>query len=195
VGRHRHEVVDAFRHRVLQIRNPDLADDGISRALARTGQHMNIWHGQAVFRTVARLGQTNFSIFLTWSREYRRPAELSIAAAAGYCFHNFGMPSKNIPQRQFLEPGIKNADDAISVRMAKAGQGALDGKEEEVLNNMNAVGVIAASSVKSKITAGPFVPLGESTLAARRRRGRTGTKPLIDTGQLRNSISYVIRAK
>ena len=115
-------------------------------------------------------------------------------AAIGY-IHNFGMPSKNIPQRQFLEPGIKNADDAISVRMAKAGQGALDGKEEEVLNNMNAVGVIAASSVKSKITAGPFVPLGESTLAARRRRGRTGTKPLIDTGQLRNSISYVIRAK
>ena len=44
VGRHRHEVVDAFRHRVLQIRNPDLADNGVTRA--RTGQHMDIWHGQ-----------------------------------------------------------------------------------------------------------------------------------------------------
>jgi hypothetical protein len=33
-----------FRQRVLQIGNPDLADDGVSRALARTGRHMDIWH-------------------------------------------------------------------------------------------------------------------------------------------------------
>src|SRR6185437_7796963 len=46
VGRHRHEVVDAFRHRVLQIRNPDLADYGVGRALARSGKHMDVWHGQ-----------------------------------------------------------------------------------------------------------------------------------------------------
>ena len=42
VGRHHPEVVDAFRGRVLQIRKPDLADDWISRALARTGEHMEI---------------------------------------------------------------------------------------------------------------------------------------------------------
>jgi hypothetical protein len=42
VGRHHPEVVDAFRCRVLQIRKPDLADDWISRALARTGEDMEI---------------------------------------------------------------------------------------------------------------------------------------------------------
>jgi hypothetical protein len=42
VGRHHPEVVDAFRCRVLQIRKPDLPDDWISRALARTGEDMEI---------------------------------------------------------------------------------------------------------------------------------------------------------
>jgi len=61
VGRHHPEVVDTFRYRVLQIRKPDLADDWISRALARTGEHMEIWHSKppsAVLRTVAKLALT-----------------------------------------------------------------------------------------------------------------------------------------
>jgi hypothetical protein len=33
------------------------------------------------------------------------------------------------------------------------------------------------------------------TLERRRAKGRTGTKPLIDTGQLRNAITYVLRKK
>ena len=115
-------------------------------------------------------------------------------AALGY-IHNFGLPSKNIPQRQFLEPGILNASDGISVRMEKAAQGALDGDSTAVKNNLSATGIIATSSVKMKISSNIPPPLAESTLAARRRRGRTGTKTLIDTGQLRNSISFVIRPK
>ena len=42
MGRHHPEVVDAFRCRVLQLRKPDLPDDWISRALARTGEDMEI---------------------------------------------------------------------------------------------------------------------------------------------------------
>jgi hypothetical protein len=50
--------------------------------------------------------------------------------------------------------------------------------------------------VRAFITAGQgFAPLAAATLAARRRKGRTGTKPLIDTGQLRRAITYVLRRK
>lgn len=115
-------------------------------------------------------------------------------AALGY-IHNFGSPAQNIPARQFLEPGIKDAQDGITVRMTKAAQGALDGQPDVVKNNLNAVGIIASSSVKLKINSNIPPPLGASTLAARRRRGRTGTHTLVDTGQLRNSISYVIRPR
>jgi len=47
--------------------------------------------------------------------------------------------------------------------------------------------------VKAKISSGPFKKLADATLAARRRRGRTGTKPLQDTDQLLNSVTYVMR--
>src|SRR5260363_213287 len=65
----------------------------------------------------------------------------------------------------------------------------------------------------AKMTEGPFKPRAESTLQARARRGRIGAaielerrrrghtpenanaKPLIDTGQLRKSITYVVRKK
>lgn len=115
-------------------------------------------------------------------------------AALGY-IHNFGSPAQNIPQRQFLEPGIKDANDGIVVRMIMAAQGALDGRPEQVKNNLNAVGIIASSSVNAKISSNIPPPLAASTLAARRRRGRTGTKTLVDIGQLLKSISYVIRPK
>src|SRR5262249_53809794 len=71
VGRHRPEVVDAFRDRVLEIREPDLADDWVSQALARTADHMEIWHNElpsAVLRTVARLEVTQCFHFRRWSR-------------------------------------------------------------------------------------------------------------------------------
>ena len=52
-------------------------------------------------------------------------------------------------------------------------------------------------AIKAKITDGPFEPLKPSTIAARKskRKSRSNAdiKPLIDTGALRNSISYVIR--
>jgi phage gpG-like protein len=115
-------------------------------------------------------------------------------AALGY-IHNFGMPSKNLPARPFLEPGIKNAEEEITTRMGMAAQGALAGKPDVVTAQLTSIGIVASSAVKAKIQNGPFAPLGASTLAARRRRGRTGTKPLIDTGQLLRSISFVIRPK
>ena len=63
-----------------------------------------------------------------------------------------------------------------------------------VLTAKNKAGLIAQNSVKATITAGEgFAPLAESTLAARKRRGVSRTKPLIDTGSLLNSITYVIR--
>ena len=76
-----------------------------------------------------------------------------------------------------------------------------------------AAGLVAQNGIKDIITAGNFEPLALSTVRARAKRGSAGalaeiqsrdagnapnsenTRPLIDTGQLRNSISFVIRGK
>jgi hypothetical protein len=61
---------------------------------------------------------------------------------------------------------------------------------------LNAGGLVAQSSVKKQIVSQEgFSPLKQGTLAARKRNGFNGTKALIRTGQLLNSISYVVREK
>ena len=122
------------------------------------------------------------------------PGETTAATNAliGYVME-YGSPAQNIPARPFLHPGVANAREGIELHMKKAGQLALRGKQDEIGQELEKVGLIAAASVQKKITDGPFQPLKPATLAARRRRGRTGDRPLIDTGQLRRAITYVVR--
>jgi hypothetical protein len=122
------------------------------------------------------------------------PGEKTVATNAliGYVME-YGSPAKNIPPRPFLHPGIMNARMDIEKHMKKAGQLALHGKKDEIDQELEKIGLIAQVSVQKKIVEGPFEPLKAATLAARRRRGRTGISPLLDTGQLRRAISYVIK--
>jgi hypothetical protein len=103
--------------------------------------------------------------------------------------------TEHIPPRPFLKPGIKAAQKKISMWLERAGQASLDGKPEMVMKSLMAAGLVAQSSVRAKIVEGPFVPLAKSTLAARRRAGFMGTKPLLRSGQLRQAVSFVIRTK
>jgi hypothetical protein len=122
------------------------------------------------------------------------PGETTAATNAliGYVME-YGSPAKNIPARPFLHPGIADAREGIVVHFKKAAQLALAEKPEEISQELEKVGLIAQASVQKKIVEGPFEPLAPATLAARRARGRTGTAPLNDTGQLRRAITYVVR--
>jgi hypothetical protein len=113
-------------------------------------------------------------------------------AGIGYIMEK-GDPERNIPARPWLEPGVASAKEPITDRLHKTAMKALDGDAEATKAGLTGVGLIAQSAVRAKITDGPFAPLAETTLAARRRRGRTGEKPLIDSGQLRQAVNFVIR--
>jgi len=113
-------------------------------------------------------------------------------AALGY-IHNYGAPEANIPARPFMEPGIAEAEPENLRRMQHIATAALEGRSDAVENGFIAIGLRTAAAIKRRFALGIPPPLKPSTLAARRRRGRSGTTPLIDTGQLRNAISFVIR--
>lgn len=113
-------------------------------------------------------------------------------AEIGY-LNEFGMPEINLPARPHLIPGVKAALPKIEAKYRKAATVALDGKAGEVKKAHEQVGIIARNAVQQKISDGPFVPLAERTLAARRKRGVTRTKPLIDKGEYRRNINYVVR--
>lgn len=114
----------------------------------------------------------------------------------------YGAPEANIPARPFLGPGIEKSEAMVATELARSAEkaislaaldGDVSGGKAAVLDGLNRVGLKAVANVQREITDGTFAPLAEATVKARLRRGRTGMKPLIDTGQLRRSISYVIK--
>jgi phage gpG-like protein len=118
---------------------------------------------------------------------------MEITNAALAYIHNYGSPAANIPARPFMEPGIEEAKPEIGDGFQKAGVAALEGKSDVMMKSLHGIGIRASTSVRNKINEGIPPPLAASTIAARKRRGRTGTKPLVDTGAMRNSITYVVR--
>ena len=115
-------------------------------------------------------------------------------AGLGYV-HEFGIPEKNIPARPFLFPGVSDAKDRIAKVLSNGARKVLSGDAGAGDAALTKVGLIAETSVKSRIDEGPFVPLAPVTIAQRKRRGRTGEKPLIDTAQMQRSVTHVVRPK
>jgi hypothetical protein len=131
--------------------------------------------------------------------------------------HEHGDPASHIPARPFLGPGIKRARGKIELYLRAAGKAALSGKPDEVLKRLHAAGLTASASARNVITEGIPPPLAAHTVEGRiARRKDAGWKsqkraavaanvaagnapgaglftPLIDTGALRASITYVIR--
>ncbi|SEI98862.1 hypothetical protein SAMN04244579_02714 [Azotobacter beijerinckii] len=136
--------------------------------------------------------------------------------------HENGSPARNIPARPFLVPGIDEQLQSIRPHLQKAASAAMDGNADRVQVELNAAGLIAADGARHKINFGDFEPLSPETVRNRHRsrgtqsmreaerqyldliaqgsapeqaQSETGIRPLINTGQLRNSITYVIRKK
>lgn len=113
-------------------------------------------------------------------------------AAIGYIQEN-GSPANNIPARPFLVPGVEQATPKAIQQLKKAAAAGLE-NAEAVDRGLNAAGLIAQTAVKNRIrNSVGFAPLAPSTIAARQAKGAVGTKPLIRTGQLLNSITYVVK--
>jgi hypothetical protein len=107
--------------------------------------------------------------------------------------NEFGEPAARIPPRPFLVPAIETMKPEIVQRLGKAADFAIRGQPEKVDQAFHALGLRAQAAVRRKITQGPFQPLASYTLYRRRQRGHKGAKPLIETGKLRQAITYIIR--
>lgn len=112
-------------------------------------------------------------------------------AVLGYLFEG-GQPEKNLAARPHLVPGIESIREQAVARLRKAAEQAFHGDLDAPEKALHAIGILGVNAVQAQITDGAFAPLAERTIKARIRRGRTGTKPLIDTGQYRRSFQYVI---
>lgn len=111
--------------------------------------------------------------------------------------HTNGSPVNNIPPRPVIEPALKNDQARLSSMMKKAAEYAFDGNESEALRQLCLVGT-RGRDVSKRWFVNPknhWPPNSEAVQEAKRRKGSTNPKPLIDTSELRNSISYFVKTK
>jgi hypothetical protein len=107
--------------------------------------------------------------------------------------HTNGSPLQNIPARPILEPAINYPPNKalISAELGKAAAAAVEGNPQLAKQQLNRAGLVAVNAVKRWFTepANHWAPNAPATIA---RKG--SDKPLIDTGQLRASVTFIVEA-
>ena len=115
--------------------------------------------------------------------------EGGINMATLLAIHVLGAPSRGIPQRDPLRPPLIANAQRYSDLLAIGLKNALANDTDPKLV-YEKIGIVATNDVKDYFITGNFKALSEKTIKA-----KGSSKPLVDTGELRNSISYEVRNK
>lgn len=160
----------------------------------------------ASLSAIAREQTTEVLVGIPGSGVDRKDGKKIANAELGY-IHEFGSTVKNIPPRPFLVPGVDSQQEEISVELQNGLVKAIGGNHSQLATSFKRAGTIGRDAVKSFIKAGNFEPLSDVTLrrrlAKRRKKSkkitleqvRASTTPLIDTAEMLNSVTFVVRPR
>lgn len=121
--------------------------------------------------------------------------------------HSHGSPLNRIPARPVIEPAISDAKERLGAILADAAKSAMDGDINGMTAAFNEAGLAGEMAAKNwflnpkngwKQNADSIIEAKEQKTrrAAKAKKGETvvsDPKPLIDTGEFRRSITYVVR--
>ena len=177
-----------------------------------SGVTVTLDKSDAMIRAVRELTRSEVLVGIPTDKGERSNGDTEAVTNAQLGFiHENGSPARNIPARPFLTPGIKAVGDQIIRHLRDAGKQALEGVSGGVAASLDRAGLVAQNSVRAQFVDNDWEPLTESTLNKRppakrdeegkvahqgkSRRERGATNPLIDSGQLRKAITYVVRKR
>lgn len=101
--------------------------------------------------------------------------------------HEYGAPKAKIPERSFIRSTFRNKRSELAALQARICALVLAGKLDEK-KAMALIGAWSVGAIKATITKdGNLAPLAASTIAA-----KGSSRPLVDTSQLVNSITFVV---
>lgn len=103
--------------------------------------------------------------------------------------HEFGSPSQGIPERPFLRVAIQRNRQKY-VRLNRINLVKMLRGQATVDQALGQLGEMAKGDVQTEIRSGVFTPLKEAT---KKRKG--SSRPLIDTGQMVQSIAWELGDK
>ena len=96
--------------------------------------------------------------------------------------------TERMPSRPFLRKSVDENESKINAFLQSKKKDLIRGvSAEQVLKE---IGIFQKDLIQEKITDGDFAPNAESTI-----RQKGSSKPLIDSGRMRQSVNYVIQKK
>ena len=100
--------------------------------------------------------------------------------------HEFGVPEKNIPRRSFIRVPIENNIKKIT-KLIENNHKLVSENAMSAEVALSRIGIKAQNTIKESFRNIDWKPLKRATI---KRKG--SSRPLIDTGQLIGSISYIV---
>lgn len=140
---------------------------------------------QDLAKRLAELGQTETRV--GWFDSARYPDGTPVALAA--TTQEFGSAKKRIPPRSYMRPAIAEGRAEWSAAAASGFKAVADGRYTP-FQVLDAIGSAAAGSVRQKISEVNSPALKASTIAARKREGVSGTKPLVATTLMITTLTH-----
>lgn len=94
----------------------------------------------------------------------------------------------NMPSRPFMRQSVDDNESKIKAFMKAKKKDLISGKS--VKSILSEIGIFQKDLIQDKIKKGDFAPNAPSTV-----RQKKSSRPLIDTGRMRQSVNYVIKKK
>lgn len=104
--------------------------------------------------------------------------------------HEFG--GGNAPERSFLRATVDERVNAYRRFLGRIGRQYVDGKMT-LARGLGLLGLKVVADVRKRITDGISPPLEDATKKRKEVGGKAGDTPLVDTGQLINSIAHRVK--
>lgn len=127
-----------------------------------------------------------------WFEGNKYPTKSGEAVSVAYvaAVQEFGYPEGGIPSRSYFRTTISERQAEWSKIIAAGARKAIAGKATP-FQALDTVGQIAAGDVRKAIAQLTTPALAPATIAARKRRGNSNTKPLSDTRVMMETLTHV----
>lgn len=118
--------------------------------------------------------------------------EGQIGNAALLFIHTNGSPLQHIPARPVIEPAIEAHKPEITQELKEAAAGYLDHNSQAAMRHLRRAGMLGRNAAISWFTDPRNAWAANSPLTVARKGS---DRPLLDTGQLRRSLTYIVETK
>lgn len=147
-------------------------------------EHSNKW--EELKERNREAGKTHVRVGVFGTETHEGSADLTMVELAA--IHEFGSPAANIPERSFIRATLNAKHDEIAKLLTGAAKAVVKGTVT-VERALNIIGTAVVKDIKVRITSGPGIPppLKDATI-----KHKGSSRPLVDTGQLKNAITHVV---